>query len=41
MRVAFGASASQFGAVMDLGVLGAITLLLLGIGGYLFSKIQL
>lgn len=41
MRVAFGASASQFGAVMDLAVLGAITLLLLGVGGYLFSKIQL
>jgi ABC-2 type transport system permease protein len=41
MRVAFIGGASQFGAVADLAVLGTITVLLLGLGSYLFSKIQL
>ena len=41
MRVAFIGGVSQFGAVADLAVLGTITALLLGLGSYLFSKIQL
>lgn len=41
MRVAFSGGPSQFGAAADLAVLATITLLLLGLGSYLFSKIQL
>jgi ABC-2 type transport system permease protein len=41
MRVAFIGGPSQFGVAADLGVLAAITLLLLGVGSYLFSRIQL
>jgi len=41
MRVAFSGGPSHFGAVADLAVLGTITLLLLGLGSFLFSKIQL
>ncbi len=41
MRVAFIGGASQFGAMADLAVLGTITVVLLALGSYMFSKIQL
>ena len=41
MRYAFIGGTSQFGAGADLAVLGTITVLLLALGSYLFSRIQL
>ena len=41
MRAALIGGASHFGAGLDLAVLGIITALLLGLGSYLFSRIQL
>jgi ABC-2 type transport system permease protein len=32
---------SQFGLITDISILGILTLISLGIGGYLFSKIQI
>ena len=39
LRAALG-SASQFGMGMDFAVLGILTVIVMVIGGYLFSKIQ-
>jgi ABC-2 type transport system permease protein len=41
MRAALIGGTAHFGAVTDLAVLGIITAFLLGLGSYLFSKIQL
>ena len=41
MRAALIGGAAHFGAAADLGVLVVITVFLLGLGSYLFSKIQL
>ena len=41
MRFAFVGGVAHFGAAADLAVLSVITALLLGLGSYLFSKIQL
>ncbi len=41
MRVAFLGGTAHFGAAADLAVLGTITAVLLALGSYLFSRIQL
>jgi ABC-2 type transport system permease protein len=41
LRAALTAQPAHFGLWMDFGVLGAIALIVLGVGAYLFSKIEI